>query len=161
MSDTRETPQWDRNAALVELEFSFFSEANDTAWQSLVRDRGSNVIKVKAADWGAEFVALPSKTANISRFLTGFVHPVQDRPQKTHWTIALRPQANDPPAEVIATSERVGGYPGVLEMFGTHWPGSREAIVEFEVSYLLNKSPWLPPWKIKRPAALKTASPSR
>lgn len=145
------------------VELSFFARSSPERWRQFMESIGCE-LRPSASDpqnvhrWYTQLAALPDDLKHpSSRYLSGDVHPMKERPEETHWTLRLElvPGPN-PPASIVDKSRKCGGYPGILEKITAGWPTNHEIEdVECTVTFLLDEQVWRSPFAPKKRQALK------
>lgn len=153
----------EQGVSCTSVELSFFARSSPEEWRQFMESIGCD-LRPSAAEpqnlhrWYTEFVALPDDLNQpSSRYLSGDVHPMKERPEETHWTLRLEllPSPN-PPASIVEKSGKLGGYPGVFERITARWPANRQIEdVECTVMLLLDEQVWRSPFAPKKRRTLK------
>jgi hypothetical protein len=129
-----------RGIAITRMTASTMVEAGSADWRAVCKAVGAAILP-QDPGWRATFSALPDPRKG--HYLTGDVHDSEEEDgKKVHWHFEIYeiPEAS-PPKHVIASSESVGGYPGVLTRISEQWP-KNPAAFDVTVGYTLPTSRW-------------------
>jgi hypothetical protein len=125
---------------LTGVDLSFSSSASADRWRALLNTAGITIPSSKQPgdenDYAASFTALPQETRTRSIYLSGGVHPRSDNIDEAHWHLTWVSAPDDqPPAQLVASSAAIGGYPKVLETLVDNWPGNKTVTITAYVGY--------------------------
>ncbi|KYF76746.1 hypothetical protein BE17_44760 [Sorangium cellulosum] len=90
-------------------------------------------------DYTASFFALPAATGPIQMLVTGLlgqVEPAAPEAAVLHLRWELLSDG-PPPPYIVRSSNRVGGWPAVLELIAARWPGPRKVTAEVSATYVI------------------------
>ena len=114
------------------------------AWSEIATSVGLITPDESKDDWEARVFALPADRPQNPRVLVIDVHEHSSHQMEAFWTLryAVGPMS-DPPDTVLQDSNRVGGYPGVLEKIGKHWNRVKSLKTStIQCTYFLPKLLW-------------------
>lgn len=140
---------WDKNGAFTYLlEVSAFAKASRDKWRALAEKLSFSVREEQRtketghSEWNARFVALPASLDEHSLYLSGEVHPVDA--DTAHWTFDLRLVPNTtPPADMREKSDRVGGFPTMVQKLAESWPAHEKTQVSVTAMFALDPQRWI------------------
>jgi len=132
-----------RGSKLVGLRVQFSAKATPANWRDLIVRLGfqdgrktSPPLPDNDASFVGSFAALPSQVLTDSLYLVGEVHSLEGQSGIAHWHLDLFPSPSEtPPAQLVADSAKIGGYPGVLRRMFDSWPGDRRVTARAEATY--------------------------
>jgi hypothetical protein len=142
---------------LDSIELSFYARSSRQQWEEFARatrlsdEKGAAGKASSRAAVRFNFVALPAQPKAKALYLRGGAHPpgpkhtssakVEPGTVELHWHLELERTPNDAPPEAMQRrSDRIGGYPTILENLSAAWPADAELKLDVKAQYILDST---------------------
>jgi hypothetical protein len=135
----------DRGVHVASIRISITARAEHGAWRDLLAKlpRSLNPIGAMPGPTAASFVALPQVFGEHAHFFEAHMSVIEPDSQVAEWDLALLDMPSTvPPRMFVEASDRLGGYPGVLELLAQAWPAEPPSIAKHTVTYLASPKAW-------------------
>lgn len=125
---------------LVELEISFFAEADPDSWVKLAKALGEK--KTTWDNFRVKFASLPDEISVGKTYFIGDAHKHDDDryPNGLHWVINVEPILSDssPPKELVDTCKKTGDINSYFEKISSNWPALKNINAKIEAKFVID-----------------------
>lgn len=133
-----------REATLIDLEVTFAASADRAAWRKLAAEFRPHAAESpdNESSVGFSFAALSKPVKQGEMYITVSAHPTKESDTDLHWHFQWRTVPDDdPPANLMSTSDRVGGYPAAFKRLVALWPSKKKGLdAQVTAAYVLEPS---------------------